>query len=68
MQVGLVYHPDYLNHHMGSQHPDGRPANPLCKRWNRSETHALVNLDITHDAEVWVSKAPAPSYSRGRSG
>ena len=66
MQVGLVYHPDYLKHHAGRQHPE-RPSR-LEAVMQALETSATAQtmrpLDIQHDAEAWVAKVHASDYIR----
>ena len=66
MQVGLVYHPDYLKHHAGRQHPE-RPSR-LEAVMQALETSATAQtmrpLDIQHDAEAWVAKVHASDHIR----
>ncbi len=66
MQVGLVYHPDYLKHHTGPQHPE-RPSRleAVMQALESSATaQSMLNLDIQHDAEAWVAKVHEPNHIR----
>ncbi len=66
MQVGLVYHPDYLKHDAGQQHPEraGRLESVMQALESNAEIQPLVNLDIIHDAEFWVSQVHQQNHIR----
>jgi acetoin utilization deacetylase AcuC-like enzyme len=66
MQVGLVYHPDYLKHDAGQQHPEraARLESVVQALQATPEVQPLVNLDITHDAESWVAQVHRPDHIR----
>ena len=66
MQVGLVYHPDYLKHHAGRQHPE-RPSRleAVMQALETSATaQSMRHLDIQHDAEAWVAKVHEADHMR----
>lgn len=58
MQVGLVYHSDYLKHHAGQHHPEraGRLEAILQSLETHPHVQQLIPLEITHDAEAWVAQ------------
>ncbi|MGQ4808959.1 Histone deacetylase-like amidohydrolase [Candidatus Entotheonellaceae bacterium PAL068K] len=66
MDVGLVYHPDYLKHHAGDQHPE-RPSR-LEAIMHRLETSGqiqqFVELEPDTDAQAWVATVHAPDHIR----
>ncbi len=66
MQVGLVYHPDYLKHHAGQQHPE-RPSRleAVMQALESSATaQSMTSLEIHHDAEAGVAKVHEPDHIR----
>ncbi len=58
MQVGLVYHPDYLKHHAGQQHPErASRLEAIMQTLEASdEVQPLIPLEIDHDAASWVAQ------------
>ena len=57
MDVGLVYHPDYLKHFAGQQHPErpGRLEAVMQALETSGQTQQLVALEGEHDAQAWVA-------------
>jgi acetoin utilization deacetylase AcuC-like enzyme len=66
MQVGLVYHPDYLRHDAGPHHPEhaGRLESVMQALGSSPAIQPMVNLDITHDAEAWVARVHQHDHIR----
>ena len=66
MQVGLVYHPDYLRHDAGQHHPEhaGRLESVIQALESSPTLQPMVNLDITHDAEAWVARVHQRDHIR----
>ncbi len=66
MQVGLVYHPDYLKHDAGPQHPErpDRLESVIHRLETSDNVQPLLSLDITHDAESWVARVHQPAHIR----
>jgi acetoin utilization deacetylase AcuC-like enzyme len=66
MQVGLVYHPDYLRHDAGQHHPEhaGRLESVIQALESSPTLRPMVNLDITHDAEAWVARVHQRDHIR----
>lgn len=66
MQVGLVYHPDYLKHHTGQRHPEhaGRLESIMQTLEANEDIQQLVPLEITHDAEAWVAQVHQGEHIR----
>jgi acetoin utilization deacetylase AcuC-like enzyme len=57
MNVGLVYHPDYLKHYAGQHHPE-RPSRleAVMQAFEASgQAQQLVPLTADHDPESWVA-------------
>jgi acetoin utilization deacetylase AcuC-like enzyme len=66
MQIGLVYHPDYLKHDAGPHHPE-RPARleAVMRSLTSSDTvQPLLPLEITHDAESWIARVHQQAHIR----
>lgn len=66
MDIGLVYHPDYLKHYAGQHHPE-RPSRleaVMQALETSQQTQTLTPLDITHDAESWVAEVHHPDHIR----
>jgi acetoin utilization deacetylase AcuC-like enzyme len=57
MDIGLVYHPDYLKHHAGEQHPErpGRLEAVMQALEMSGHTQHLMSLEDTHDAPSWAA-------------
>jgi acetoin utilization deacetylase AcuC-like enzyme len=58
MQVGLVYHPDYLKHDAGHHHPERASRLEAIMQALAASDNAssLVPIEITHDAEAWIAR------------
>ena len=57
MDIGLVYHPDYLKHHAGEQHPErpGRLEAVMQALEASGHTQHLMTLEGNHDAASWAA-------------
>ena len=57
MDIGLVYHPDYLKHDAGQHHPEqpGRLEAVMHTLEASGQGQQLMPLEITHDAEAWIA-------------
>jgi acetoin utilization deacetylase AcuC-like enzyme len=57
MDIGLVYHPDYLKHHAGEQHPErpGRLEAVMQALESSGHTQHLMTLEDNHDAASWAA-------------
>ncbi len=66
MQVGLVYHPDYLKHHAGQGHPEraSRLESVMQALEATPGVQPLLPLDMTHDAEAWVAQVHQQEHVR----
>jgi acetoin utilization deacetylase AcuC-like enzyme len=66
MQVGLVYHPDYLKHDAGPQHPErpGRLESVIQSLETSDNVQPLLSLDITHDSASWVARVHEQAHIR----
>ena len=57
MDIGLVYHPDYLKHHAGDHHPE-RPSRleaVMQALETSGHTQHLMALEGDHDAASWAA-------------
>jgi acetoin utilization deacetylase AcuC-like enzyme len=66
MQVGLVYHPDYLKHDAGRRHPErpSRLASVMQALEASATTPSMLSLDVQHDAEAWVATVHETDHIR----
>ena len=57
MDIGLVYHPDYLKHHAGDHHPErpGRLEAVMQALETSGHTQHLMALEGDHDAASWAA-------------
>jgi acetoin utilization deacetylase AcuC-like enzyme len=57
MDVGLVYHPDYLKHYAGRQHPEhpGRLEAVMRALEASGQAQQLRRLEVDDDPEAWVA-------------
>jgi acetoin utilization deacetylase AcuC-like enzyme len=57
MDIGLVYHPDYLKHHAGEHHPErpGRLEAVMQALETSGHTQHLMALEGDHDAASWAA-------------
>ncbi|MCZ6872339.1 MAG: histone deacetylase [bacterium] len=58
MDVGFVYHPDYLKHFAGQQHPERPDRLKIVVQYLQDSGVAqqLIALEGEHDAQAWVAK------------
>jgi acetoin utilization deacetylase AcuC-like enzyme len=66
MDVGLVYHPDYLKHDAGQHHPEqpGRLEAVMHALEAHGQAQQLTPLAITHDAESWIARVHHQEHIR----
>jgi acetoin utilization deacetylase AcuC-like enzyme len=57
MDIGLVYHPDYLKHDAGQHHPERPSRLEAVMHALEASGHSqrLLPFEATHDAEAWVA-------------
>lgn len=57
MDIGLVYHPDYLKHHAGDHHPEHPSRLEAVMQTLETSGHAqhLMALADNHDAAAWAA-------------
>ena len=58
MDIGLVYHPDYLKHDPGGHHPEhaGRLKAVMQALEASGQSRQLVHLDWDDDPQAWVAE------------
>ena len=58
MDIGLVYHPDYLKHDPGGHHPEhaGRLEAVMQALEASGQSRQLVHLDWDDDPQAWVAE------------
>jgi acetoin utilization deacetylase AcuC-like enzyme len=66
MQVGLVYHPDYLKHDAGHYHPErASRLEAIMQALGASGNGPLLTpVEITHDAEAWIARVHQREHIR----